>query len=90
LQLALRCRGARPADALIQKGKAPARQLLKARILFKADASGTREAWSDSRVAAALETSLDTIVCTRQQLDRVHPPTTRPGSAFSTAPPKRS
>ena len=37
-------------DALIQKGKAPARQLLKARILLKADASTAGEAWSDSRM----------------------------------------
>ena len=36
-------------DVLIQKGKAAARQLLKARILLKADASTAGEAWSDSR-----------------------------------------
>ena len=45
-------------DALIQKGKSPARQVLKARILLKADASAAGEAWSDSRIAAALDTSL--------------------------------
>jgi hypothetical protein len=55
-------------NALIQKGKAPARQLLKARILLKADASEAGEAWSDSRIAEALDTSLDTIARTRQQL----------------------
>lgn len=55
-------------NALIQKGKAPARQLLKARILLKADASETGEAWSDSQIAEALETSLDTVARTRQQL----------------------
>jgi transposase len=55
-------------DVLIQKGKAPARQLLKARILLKADASAAGEAWSDSRIAAALDTSIDTIARTRQQL----------------------
>ena len=54
-------------DVLIQKGKAAARQLLKARILLKADASAG-EAWSDSRIAAALDTSIDTISRTRQQL----------------------
>ena len=48
-------------DVLIQKGKAAARQLLKARILLKADASTACEAWSDSRIAAALDTSIDTI-----------------------------
>ena len=55
-------------DVLIQKGKAAARQLLKARILLKADASTAGEAWSDSRIAAALGTSIDTISRTRQQL----------------------
>ncbi len=55
-------------DVLIQKGKAAARQLLKARILLKADASTVGEAWSDSRIAAALDTSIDTIARTRQQL----------------------
>ena len=49
-------------DVLIQKGKAAARQLLKA------DASTAGEAWSDSRIAAALDTSIDTISRTRQQL----------------------
>jgi len=47
-------------DALIQKGKAPARQLLKARIPLKADASEAGEAWSDSQIAEALNTSIDT------------------------------
>ena len=55
-------------DVLIQRGKAPARRLLKARILLKADASTAGEAWSDSRIAAALDTSIDTISRTRQQL----------------------
>jgi hypothetical protein len=55
-------------NALIQKGKSPARQLLKARILLKADASGAGEAWSDSQIAEALDTSIDTIARTRQQL----------------------
>jgi len=55
-------------NALIQKGKAPARQLLKARILLKADASEAGEAWSGSRIAEALDTSLDTIA--------PHPPPT--------------
>jgi len=55
-------------DVLIQRGKAPARRLLKARILLKADASTAGEAWSDSRIATALDTSIDTISRTRQQL----------------------
>jgi hypothetical protein len=55
-------------NALIQKGKSPARQVLKARILLKADASEAGEAWSDGRIAEALDTSIDTIARTRQQL----------------------
>ena len=55
-------------NALIQKGKAPARQVLKARILLKADASDSGEGWSDSQIAEALDTSADTIARTRQQL----------------------
>ena len=55
-------------NVLIQKGKAPVRQVLKARILLKADASETGEGWSDPRIAEALETSTDTVARTRQQL----------------------
>ena len=36
-------------QALIRKGKSPAKRLLKARILLKADVSETGEGWSDSR-----------------------------------------
>jgi len=53
---------------LIQKGTSPARQVLKARILLKADASEAGEAWSDGQIAEALDTSIDTIARTRQQL----------------------
>jgi hypothetical protein len=52
----------------LQEGQVPARQLLKARILLKADASEAGEAWSDSQIAAALDTSFDTIARTRQLL----------------------
>ena len=55
-------------DSTIRKGKHPARMLLKARILLKADASDAGEAWSDSEIAAALETSVDTVARTRQRL----------------------
>jgi poly-gamma-glutamate capsule biosynthesis protein CapA/YwtB (metallophosphatase superfamily) len=54
--------------ALIQKGNRPARQVLKARILLKADASDAGEGWSDSQIAAALDTSVDTVARTRQLL----------------------
>src|SRR5208283_723543 len=53
---------------LIHAGKHPARKLLKARILLKADASDGGEGWSDSEIAAALETSVDTVARTRQRL----------------------
>jgi hypothetical protein len=53
---------------LIHAGKHPARQLLKARILLKADASEAGEGWSDSRIAAALDTSVATVGRTRRQL----------------------
>jgi transposase len=53
---------------LIQSGKHPAQQLLKARILLKADASPGGEGWSDGQIATALETSADTVARTRQRL----------------------
>jgi len=53
---------------LIRVGRHSARQLVKARILLKADASDAGEGWSDSRIAAALDTSIDTVARTRQQL----------------------
>jgi hypothetical protein len=52
-------------NGLIQKGKSPARQVLKARILLKADASEAGEGWSDGEIAVALDTSIDTIARTR-------------------------
>ena len=55
-------------NSTIRKGKHPTRMLLKARILLKADASDAGEAWSDSEIAAALETSVDTVARTRQRL----------------------
>src|SRR5216683_2829155 len=53
-------------NTLIHMGKHPARQLTKARILLKADASEAGEGWSDSRIAAALDTSIDTVARTRK------------------------
>ena len=55
-------------ETLTRSGKHPAQKLTKARILLKADASEAGEAWSDSRIAAALNTSLATVARTRQQL----------------------
>ena len=55
-------------QALIRKGKGPARRLLKARILLKADVSDSGEGWSDSRIIAALDTSASMIYRLRKQL----------------------
>ena len=53
---------------MIHSGRRAARQLMKARILLKADASEAGEGWSDGQIAIALETSVDTIARTRQRL----------------------
>src|SRR5213083_3099655 len=55
-------------EALIRKGKSPARRLLKARILLKADVSEAGEGWSDSRIIKALETSVSMVYRVRKQL----------------------
>ena len=41
-------------ETLIRKGKSPARRVLKARILLKADVSEAGKGWSDSRIIEAL------------------------------------
>src|SRR5262245_37560600 len=43
-------------ETLIRKGKSPARRVLKARILLKADVSEAGKGWSDNRIIEALET----------------------------------
>ena len=55
-------------DDLIRSGKRSAQLLTKARILLKADVSELGKGWSDSRIAAALDTSIATIERTRRQL----------------------
>lgn len=55
-------------SALINAGKHPARKLLKARILLKADVLVGDGGWSDARIAEALDTSTDTVLRTRQRL----------------------
>ncbi len=55
-------------EALIQKGKNPARRLLKARILLKADISEAGDGWSDSKIVAAMETSASMVYRVRKQL----------------------
>ena len=44
-------------ETLIRKGTSPARRVLKARILLKADVSEAGKGWSDNRIIEALETS---------------------------------
>ena len=52
-------------QSLINKGKSPAKRLLKARILLKADAHG--EGWSDGRIVEALDTNISMVTRVRQQ-----------------------
>jgi len=55
-------------NELMRKGKRSAQLLTKARILLKADVSDAGEGWSDSRIAAALDTSTANVERTRRQL----------------------
>jgi len=52
----------------IGSGKRSAQLLTKARILLKADVSDAGEGWSDSKIAAALDTSVANVERTRRQL----------------------
>lgn len=54
--------------ALISKGKAPAKTLLKARILLKADAAKGGPNWPDARIVEALETNLSMVMRVRETL----------------------
>ncbi len=53
---------------LINKGKAAARTLLKARILLKADTGCPDGSWADDRICVALETSSSMVYRTRRRL----------------------
>ena len=55
-------------EGMIRCGKGAARELMKARILLKADVSENGPSWSDQRISEALETSQSTVVRTRHQL----------------------
>src|SRR5216110_4087774 len=55
-------------ETLIRKGNSPAKRLLKARILLKADVSEAGEGWSDRAIIAALDTSASMIYRLRKQL----------------------
>ena len=55
-------------ETLIRKGKGPARRLLKARILLKADISDAGDGWSDNKIIVALDTSASMVYRVRKQL----------------------
>lgn len=55
-------------ETLLRKGKSPARWLLKARILLKADVSEDRAGWSDSHIVSALDTNVSMVTRVRRQL----------------------
>jgi poly-gamma-glutamate capsule biosynthesis protein CapA/YwtB (metallophosphatase superfamily) len=55
-------------EALVRAGKSPAQLLTRARILLKTDVSEAGEGWSDSAISAALDTSINNVARTRQQL----------------------
>src|SRR5207244_11932716 len=55
-------------EMLIRKGKSPARRLLKARILLKADVSEAGDGWSDSRIIEALDAGASMVYRVRKQL----------------------
>ena len=54
-------------SALIAAGTAPARTLTHARILLKADQGAAGPAWTDARIAEALETSVATVERVRRR-----------------------
>jgi hypothetical protein len=54
--------------ALVSKGKAAAKTILKARILLKADRSEAGEAWTDERICEALDTNLSLVARVRIKL----------------------
>ena len=55
-------------NALISKGKAPAKTILKARILLKADQAEGGPAWLDAEIVDALDTNLTMVSRTREKL----------------------
>jgi hypothetical protein len=55
-------------EALRSKGSIPARRLMKALILLKADVSDAGEGWSDSEIIRALDTNKTMVYGVRKQL----------------------
>ena len=56
-------------SALISAGSAPARQLMHARILLKADQSADGPGWIDAAIAEAVEVNRTTVERVRRQFD---------------------
>lgn len=54
--------------ALISKGKAPAKVILKARILLKADQAEGGPGWLDAQIVEALDTNLTMVSRVREKL----------------------
>jgi len=55
-------------NALISKGKAPAKTILKARILLKADQAAGGPGWLDAEIVEALDTNLTMVMRVREKL----------------------
>jgi hypothetical protein len=85
-------------EAFIRTGRHPATQVLKARILLKADISEAGGGWCDRRIVTALEHQVvDRIADTpappargrlRSRVCAANSPQTPLGGAFSTASPR--
>ena len=55
-------------NSLISKGKAPAKTILKARILLKADQAEGGPGWLDAQIVEALDTNLTMVSRVREKL----------------------
>jgi hypothetical protein len=55
-------------NTLISKGKAPAKTILKARILLKADQAEGGPGWLDAEIVEALDTNLSMVSRVREKL----------------------
>lgn len=55
-------------DAVVSKGKTSAKNVLKARILLKADQGADGDAWTDEEICEALDTNVTMVTRVRQKL----------------------
>ncbi len=55
-------------EEMVRKRKSPAKRVLKARILLKADVSERGEGWSDGKIIEALDTNAAMVYRVRKQL----------------------